>query len=57
MLQSITRTAAGDPSSSASHAERATSLNTDGKQKWFIPPFVLPVVIVFLVAGRAIYLG
>lgn len=56
MSQTIVKTAAED-SSSASHAERAASLNEDGTQKWFIPPYVIPAVIVLLIAARALYLS
>jgi hypothetical protein len=57
MAPTITKTAPADASSVARHSERAASLNADGTQKWFIPPFVIPAVIVLLVAGRAIYLS
>lgn len=56
MSQSTTETRVAG-ALSATPAERAASLRADGTQQWFIPPFVIPVVIVLLVAGRAIYLS
>ena len=35
-------------------SESVASLNLDGAKKWFIPPYVVPDVILALVAGYAI---
>jgi hypothetical protein len=32
-------------------------LNADGTLNWFIPPYVIPALIVLLVAARAIWLA
>ena len=37
-------------------SDRVASLNKDGTLKWFIPPYVIPAVILLLVAARALSL-
>lgn len=54
---SDTKTSAPDVPSGGGRTERTASLNADGTQKWFIPPFVLPAFIIVLIAGRAIFLS
>jgi hypothetical protein len=44
-------------SSSDAHSGRAASLNADGTLNWFIPPYVIPALIVLLVAARPIWLA
>jgi hypothetical protein len=44
-------------SNPANSAERTASLNADGSLKWFIPPYVIPGLIVVLVAARVIWLS
>lgn len=44
-------------SAGANHSERTASLNSDGTLKWFIPPFVIPALILLLVAARLIWLS
>ncbi|WP_156767660.1 hypothetical protein [Candidatus Viadribacter manganicus] len=39
----------------ASAAESIASLNSDGTKKWFIPPYVIPAVILALVTCRALF--
>lgn len=36
-------------------AESIASLNSDGTKKWFIPPYVIPAVILALVISRALF--
>jgi hypothetical protein len=38
-------------------SQNVTSLNYDGSLKWFIPPYVIPFVILALVAARALWLS
>ncbi|MEQ1489161.1 MAG: hypothetical protein ABL932_01290 [Terricaulis sp.] len=38
----------------ASADESIASLNSDGTKKWFIPPYVIPAVILALVIYRAL---
>ena len=38
-------------------SDRVASLNKDGTLKWFIPPYVIPAVILLLVAIRAVSLS
>lgn len=33
---------------------RVASLNADGAQKWFIPPYVIPAFILMLVIAQAV---
>ena len=36
---------------------RIASLNADGSQKWFIPPYIIPFALVLLVVVRGISLS
>jgi hypothetical protein len=38
-------------------SDHIASLNKDGTLNWFIPPYVIPALIILLVAGRAIFLS
>jgi hypothetical protein len=38
-------------------SDRVASLNKDGTLKWFIPPYVIPVAVLLLVAARALSLS
>lgn len=35
-------------------AESIASLNGDGTKRWFIPPYVIPAVLLVIVAARAL---
>lgn len=48
------------PVSSHSNADNSTkvaSLNDDGTLKWFIPPYVIPFVVLALVVARGFWLA
>lgn len=36
---------------------RIASLNADGSQKWFIPPYIIPFALVLLIVVRGISLS
>jgi hypothetical protein len=38
-------------------SDHIASLNADGTLNWFIPPYVIPTLIILLVAVRAIHLS
>lgn len=41
----------------ATTSDHVASLNDDGTPNWFIPPFVIPFVVLALVAARAFWLA
>ncbi len=41
----------------AGTSNHVASLNDDGTRKWFIPPYVIPFVVLALVAARAFWLA
>ena len=38
-------------------SQNVASLNDDGTLKWFIPPYVIPFVILALVSARVLWLA
>lgn len=45
------------PHSNSDNFPNVASLNDDGTLKWFIPPYVIPFVVLALVAARALWLA
>lgn len=45
------------PSSSAIRSETIASLNADGSPNWFIPPYIIPALMVLVIAARVIWLS
>lgn len=37
--------------------ENISSLNSDGTRNWFIPPYVIPAVMLVLVTARVLFGG
>ena len=53
--QSGAQTMSAKQNQNGAAPESIASLNADGSLKWFIPPYVIPFVIVALVAAHAIW--
>jgi len=45
------------PHSNADNFSNIASLNHDGTVKWFIPPYIVPFVVLALIAMRALWLA